>query len=81
MLDLGAGPFQLAEMQAWPAERTIRARLNAVNDDGNAVFADRLKVGGHVLLNEEFTAAGAIWLGDAEIAGVLQLLRRQADRR
>lgn len=26
-LDLGGGPFELAEMQAWPAERTIRARV------------------------------------------------------
>jgi hypothetical protein len=45
------------------------AQLNGVNRQGNALHADRTTVGGHVLLNKGFTAAGALYLVDANIAG------------
>ena len=48
------------------------ARLNGVNTEGNALHADRIKVGGHVLLTEEFTATGPVYLVDADIAGNLE---------
>ena len=47
------------------------AKLNGKNDDGNALAADGLKVGGSVFLDGAFTAAGAVRLGDADIHGQL----------
>ena len=45
--------------------------LNGSNSDGNALIMDAAKVGGHVLLEEGFTAAGAVYLVDADISGSL----------
>ena len=49
------------------------AQLKGANRDGNALFADATRVGNHVLLDNGFTAAGAIWLYDADIGGELSL--------
>jgi hypothetical protein len=48
------------------------AQLNGVNTEGNALHADRMTVGGHILLNEGFYVAGALYLVDADIAGNLE---------
>jgi hypothetical protein len=47
------------------------ARLKVANKDDSALFADRMKVGGSVLL-DEVTAAGAVRLPGAHIAGQLR---------
>ena len=47
------------------------AKLTGRNNDGNALVADRMKVGGSVFFDEEFTAAGAIRLLGADITGQL----------
>jgi hypothetical protein len=49
-----------------------RARFNGTNGDGNALFADRTRIGGHALLNGGITAAGAVYLVDADIRGNLE---------
>ena len=56
------------------------ARLDGANDDGNALVADGLKVGGDVFLNAGFTAAGAISLLGADIAGNLECSGAQLTR-
>lgn len=48
------------------------AQLNGVDEDGNALNADWTKIGSHLLLNEEFAAAGTIYLQDANITGNLE---------
>src|SRR5262249_10611286 len=47
------------------------ARLNGTDKNGNAVYGERMKVGGDVLLQEQFTAAGAVCLLGADISGHL----------
>jgi hypothetical protein len=47
------------------------AQLQGSDANGDALVADRLKVGGDVFLDEWFTAAGAIRLPSAEITGQL----------
>ena len=47
------------------------AKLTGHDDDGDALVADRMKAGGDVLLDGEFTAAGAIGLVGADITGQL----------
>ncbi|MFF7259938.1 hypothetical protein ACFZCL_06545, partial [Streptomyces sp. NPDC008159] len=49
------------------------ARLTAANIDGVALVADRLKASDHVAFDQGFSAAGAVRLPDAEIAGHLLL--------
>jgi hypothetical protein len=80
----GSGGLLLAEMLASKGALDLRgaditgnlnccgARLNAVNKDGNVLDADRATIGGHILLNDEFTAAGTIYLLDAEVGGNLE---------
>jgi hypothetical protein len=46
------------------------ARFTGADSDGNALVADRMKAGS-VLLDEEFTAAGAVRLAGADITGQL----------
>jgi hypothetical protein len=41
------------------------------NPHGNALDAKGMKVGGHVLLDQEFTADGGVRLNDADITGTL----------
>lgn len=48
------------------------ARLTVAGKDGSALIADRLRVGGSVLLDEGFTAAGAVRLPGADITGQLR---------
>jgi len=45
------------------------AQLTGADSDGNALFADGLKTGGNVFLRDAFTAAGAVRLPGADIAG------------
>ena len=47
------------------------AQLNGRNNDGNALAADGIRVGGGVFLDEGFTAAGTVRLLGADIAGEL----------
>jgi hypothetical protein len=47
------------------------AKLTGKDNDGDALIGDRMKVGGDLLLDREFTAAGAIRLAGADIAGQL----------
>ena len=49
------------------------AKLTGVNGDGNALIGDGLKVGGDAVLDQQFTAAGAIRLVGADISGQLNL--------
>ena len=47
------------------------ARLNGADGSGNVLVADGVRVGGDVFLDQEFTAAGAVWLPGADITGQL----------
>jgi hypothetical protein len=47
------------------------AQLTVADNDGNALFADRLRVGGDVFLDRAFTAAGVVWVVGADIGGRL----------
>ena len=47
------------------------AQLTGIDDDGDALFADGLKVGGDVFLDDGFTTAGAVRLLQADITGGL----------
>ena len=47
------------------------AKITGTDTDGNALVANWVEVGGRVLLDEEFTAAGAIRLIGADITGEL----------
>ena len=47
------------------------ASLDGRDEDGYALIADQMKVGGTVFLNSGLTAAGAISLGGAHVAGDL----------
>jgi hypothetical protein len=47
------------------------AQLTSANSNGNALAADGMRVGGHVFLDERFTAAGAVLLSSAAITGQL----------
>lgn len=46
-------------------------QLKGIDSGGNALAADGLKVGGGMFLNGQFTAAGAVRLGRADITGEL----------
>jgi hypothetical protein len=52
------------------------AKISGADTDNNALFADAVKVGGDVLLDDGFTAAGAIRIIGASVDGSLSL--RQA---
>src|SRR5215472_9219519 len=47
------------------------AQLNGRDESGNALYGERMKVGGDVLLQEQFTTAGAVCLLGADISGHL----------
>jgi hypothetical protein len=47
------------------------ARINGLGEDGYALLADQIKVGGDMSLNAGFTAAGAVRLTGADIGGNL----------
>jgi hypothetical protein len=48
------------------------AELNGVDGDLNSLVAGGMTVGGSVLLDDRFTAAGAVWLARSDIAGDLE---------
>ena len=48
------------------------AQLTAASERGNALYGERMKVGGDVFLDEGFTASGAVCLLRADIAGQLK---------
>ena len=56
------------------------ARLTGHDDEGKTLAASRLRVSGDVLLDEGFTAAGGVSLGDADIAGQLSCRGAQLGR-
>ena len=56
------------------------AQLTGSDDDGNALVADGIKVGGGVFLDDGFTAAGAVRLSRRGHHRPAQLQRRPADR-
>ena len=66
------GHHRPAQLPRRPADRH--------DNDGNALVADGMKVGGDVFLDGGFTAAGAVRLPGADITGPAQLPRRPADR-
>src|SRR5262249_52434136 len=47
------------------------AQLNGTDENGNALYGERMKVGGDVLLQEQFTANSAVDLVGAHIGGNL----------
>jgi hypothetical protein len=49
------------------------AQLTGKDSDGYALAADGMKVGGDVLLDQAFTAAGTIWLRSARVGGSVAL--------
>jgi hypothetical protein len=63
------------------------AQLNRANNDGNALVADRLKVGHDLFLdsdasvNQVFTSAGTLWLAGASITGNFQCSGAQLNGR
>jgi len=48
------------------------AELNGLDGDLNSLVAGGMTVGGSVLLDDQFTAAGAVWLARSDIAGDLE---------
>lgn len=46
--------------------------LNGIDDDHNSLVAGGMTVGGSVLFDDRFTAAGAVWLARSDIAGDLE---------
>ena len=52
--------------------RCSGARLTGQDQDGNGLLADKVKVGGDVVLEGGFTADGAVRLTGADIAGTLR---------
>jgi hypothetical protein len=74
-LDLGGSAFE-GVVRLLGADITGQlslrsAKLTGTNRDGNALVGDEMKVGGSVLLDKEFSAAGAVRLPNAEITGPL----------
>ena len=65
------GPLRLAGVSVAGSFRCSGAQLTGRDEDGYALSAARVKVGGDVFLDEGFTAAGAVELGSADIAGSL----------
>jgi hypothetical protein len=66
------GPLRLAGVSVSGTLRCSGTQLTCHDEDGYALSASRMKVGGDVFLDEGFTAAGAIELGSADIAGELK---------
>src|SRR5262249_42768859 len=58
------------------------ARLNGTDENGNALLGERMKVGGDVFLEENFTtSAGAVCLLGADISGKLSCRGAQLNGR
>ena len=65
------GPLHLSAAQITGDLNCRGAHLNGRDQDGNALVGDGMKVGGDVLLDREFTAAGAVRLLGADVTGQL----------
>jgi hypothetical protein len=65
------GPLQLLGADITGSLTCSGAQLTVANSDGNALAAARMKVGGDVFLDKEFTAAGAVQLLGVDITGSL----------
>jgi predicted acyltransferase (DUF342 family) len=66
------GPVSLNGAQITGSLTCSGANLNGVDANGNALLASNLKVSRDVFLLNGFTAAGALWLLGANIAGSLE---------
>ena len=64
---VATGPIWLTNADIAGSISCAGAWLTIPNRDGNALCAEGMKVGGNVLLNNGFTAAGALHLADANI--------------
>jgi hypothetical protein len=64
------GPLQLMGAQIVGQLICRGTKLNGADSDGYSLAADAMKTGGHVILDEGFTAAGAVRLPAAKIAGL-----------
>ena len=69
------GPLRLAGASVTGPLTCSGAQLTGHDEDGDALSAARIKVGGDVLFDERFTAAGTVDLGSADIAGSLSFGR------
>jgi hypothetical protein len=69
------GPLRLAGASVTGPLTCSGAQLTGHDEDGDALSAARIKVGGDVLFDERFTAAGMVDLGSADIAGSLSFGR------
>ena len=65
------GPLQLSSAYVSGRLSCRNAHLTGTDSENNALFADWMKVGGGVFLDEGFTAAGAVRLPGADITGPL----------
>jgi len=68
---LRTGPLSLMSADITDELICSGAQLNGTDSDHNALVAGGMKVGGSVYLDDPFTAAGAVWLARADIAGDL----------
>ena len=66
-----AGAIRLAAADITGQLNCGGAKLTGKDDDGSALVGDSMKVSGVVVLDQEFTAAGAIRLAGADITGQL----------
>ena len=70
-ISTAAGAIRLSGAEISGLLTCTHAKLRGWNNSGNALTADRMKVGGSVSLDGEFTAVGALRLVGADIAGQL----------
>jgi hypothetical protein len=68
-----AGAVRLLGADITGALNCNGAKITDTDSNGNALVADGLRVGGHVLFNDSFMAAGAVRLSVARIDGGLEL--------
>jgi predicted acyltransferase (DUF342 family) len=66
------GPVSLNGAQITGSLTCSGAKLNGVDANGNALLGSNMKVSRDVFLLNGFTAAGALWLLGADIAGSLE---------
>ena len=67
------GAVRLAGAAIGGQLRCRGARITSADPDGDSLVAGGIKVGGQILLDRGFTAAGAIQLSGADIAGSVRL--------
>jgi hypothetical protein len=75
LLDRGfiaGGAVRLARADIGGQLRCRGARITGADSDGDSMVASGIKVGGPVLLDREFTAAGAIQFAGADVRGSMR---------